>query len=236
MKIRVILLLVFWLSLSMSFSSCWGIQAVLPATSSNSSLLPLGLRNKEQWIKNLKLRLRIGYREDASDASFGGISRNVLTHPSLYATHAVIGIASELGQPIENPEAVQSWIVSLMDEDGAYNDKSTKFSKLTMTLWAVETLRYLGFKPKEPEKTIAFIRSLQEPDGFFRDDEASDSSTINVRLEATSRALAIFRDLGVDLAHTAYLDSTREYLEQTLGSQLALQEAPSHGTSEVSTL
>lgn len=183
-----------------------------------------GLADREQWVENLKLRLRVSYRQDPSGASFGFVSRNTISQPSLYATRAVVGINAALGQPIENPERIRVWIESLRDQEGAYDDKHLKFSRLVQTYWAVKTLRNLGYAPNAPDKTIAFIRSLQDSDGLFHEDTSSANSTLSQKLSSTFFALNILRDLGVDLKRASYLESTQKILAQYLQTQIAALE------------
>lgn len=180
-----------------------------------------GFVNQEQWVENLKLRLRVSYRQDPEGASFGFVPRDALAQPSLYATHAVVGIHSALEQPIQNRALIRSWLLSLMGENGAYDDKQTKSSHLLKTFWAVETLRYLGEKPEQPAKTISFIRSLQGADGLFHEDTVGTDSTWKQKLEATHYALQILRVLGVDLKRADYLEPTAQTLRQYLQTQLA---------------
>ena len=154
-----------------------------------------------QWREQLAFWLDIGYTEGDVTASFASISPDILRQPNLYATYGAVGILTQLGEEVQNPQAIGMWVESLRNEQGAYDDPLNEFPLIVETYWAVATLNRLGIAPHNSEETVAFIRSLQRDDGFFVPDLSLGGPEEEQNLVATRFAINTLFALRTTLAN-----------------------------------
>lgn len=172
------------------------------------------------WRRNLVRWLHVAYSENAQEASFAGITSSKIDHPTLYATYSIVGVYHSLNEPIESASEIADWIVSLQTEDGAFNDPDplSKYPALLETNWAVATLARLKVQAPQRGKVMAFLRSLQNQDGFFEPDQDIGGNPQAQKLVATFWVIDTLKHLNVDLTKEFYLESTKEALLTYLDS------------------
>lgn len=78
-----------------------------------------------------------------------------------------LSIPLDLFRSFIDVDAVLGYVAERQNEDGGYTFCRGTDSSAEDTFYAIETLRILGAKPGNIDKTISFLRGLQHSDGSF---------------------------------------------------------------------
>jgi len=147
------------------------------------------------WVSSLDMWLEAAYSESGDRAGFGDVGSDRVSTPNLYSTYGSILSLRSLGIVVDAAESVGTWINTLLDEQGAYDDPLNNAPPTLETYWALATLQALGVEPIAPIRTTGFVLSLQRSNGLFRSDfEAPDSQYEDIA--STSLCLEILRMAG----------------------------------------
>jgi len=148
---------------------------------------PVWARNLSDWpgwVQNLSDWLELAYSEDGEFSGFGDLGPEHLVGVNLYTTYGAVHTLHYLGEEVRAPHLIGRHINFLLDGQGAYDCPLNKAPLVFETYWAVTTLHLLGIPPRDSEKTIAFLLSLQKPNGLFRFDDELEGDISATRLIA----------------------------------------------------
>jgi len=79
----------------------------------------------------------------------------------------VLSISLDLARSFIDIDAILGYILERQNDDGGYTFCRGTDSSAEDTFYAIETLRILGVKPRNIDKTISFLKNLQHSDGGF---------------------------------------------------------------------
>lgn len=178
-----------WLVLVIASSNILLFALTVPAT--GKQILPSNPYKNKEVARNMFNWLGLAYSESEEFAGFGPLLEKARTEIDLYTTFGAVYSLHYLEEDIRKPQLIGEHINSLLTDRGAYDCPRNNAPLLYETYWAVATLEVIGVPPQVPERTAAFLLSLQTDDGLFRFDQKLETPSL-----ATLLAVKTLQKLG----------------------------------------